>query len=42
LKTVKESEKKPKDFKPSAKRDERKTMTPDEFRDYLDDLKKGK
>lgn len=42
LKTVKESEKdKPKrDFKPSAKRDERKTMTPDEFRAYLDDLKK--
>jgi hypothetical protein len=25
---------------PSAKRDERKTMTPDQFRDYLDDLKK--
>lgn len=43
LKAVKESEKKDKkDFKPSLKRDERKTMTPDEFRDYLDGLKKGK
>jgi uncharacterized FlaG/YvyC family protein len=44
LKAVKDSEKeKPKkDFRPSAKRDERKTMTPDEFRDYLDDLKRGK
>jgi len=43
LKAVKESEKKDKkDFKSSPKRDERKTMTPDEFRDYLDGLKKGK
>ena len=45
LKAVKASEKeeKKKDFKPSTKRDERKTMTPDEFRDYLDGLKaKGK
>jgi hypothetical protein len=42
LKAVKDAgiEKKP-NFKPSAKRDERKTMTPDEFREYLDDLKKG-
>jgi len=44
LKAVKEAEKekKPKNLAPSAKRDERKTMTPDEFRDYLADLKKGK
>ena len=28
-------------FKPAAKREERKTMTPDEFREYLNDLKKG-
>lgn len=44
LKAVKESEKekKPKNFAPAGKRDERKTMTPDQFRDYLDDLKKGK
>ena len=44
LKAVKESEKdKKKDLsKPASKRDERKTMTPDEFRDYLTDLKKGK
>ena len=42
LKAVKDAEKDKikKDFKPSAKRDERKTMTPDEFRDYLDDLKR--
>lgn len=45
LKAVKDAQKdKPKkDFTPSAKRDERKTMTPDEFREYLDGLKaKGK
>lgn len=43
LKAVKDSEnKKPSNLKPSPKRDERKTMTPDQFRDYLDDLKKGK
>lgn len=42
LKGVKEADKLKKDFKPTAKRDERKTMTPDEFREYLDDLKKGK
>lgn len=46
LKQVKEAEKgsKPKDLsKPVGKRDERKTMTPDQFRDYLADLKeKGK
>lgn len=45
LKTVKAAEKdtKKKDFGSSPKRDERKTMTPDQFRDYLDDLKsKGK
>jgi hypothetical protein len=45
LKAVKEAEKekKPKDFKSLPKRDERKTMTPDEFKDYLQDLKdKGK
>lgn len=44
LKTVKESGKDVKKISntPSAKRDERKTMTPDQFRDYLDDLKKGK
>jgi hypothetical protein len=43
LKAVKDSEKKEKkDFKSSPKRDERKTMTPDEFREYLDGLKKGK
>ena len=42
LKAVKESEKNPKKVSSSSvsKRDERKTMTPDEFRDYLDDLKK--
>lgn len=42
LKAVKESEKAPKkkEFNSAPKRDERKTMTPDEFRDYLDDLKK--
>ena len=41
LKAVKDAAKdKPKDTKPHVKRDERKTMTPDEFRDYLDDLKK--
>lgn len=44
LKAVKASEKEvKKDSRPAAKRDERKTMTPDEFRDYLADLKsKGK
>lgn len=45
LKAVKESEKTPKkkEFGSAPKRDERKTMTPDEFRSYLDDLKqKGK
>jgi hypothetical protein len=45
LKAVKESEKTPKkkDFGSSPKRDDRKTMTPDEFHDYLQDLKaKGK
>lgn len=45
LKAVKASEEKKekKDLKSSSKRDERKTMTPDEFRDYLADLKaKGK
>lgn len=44
LKAVKDSEKAPKakNLTPAAKRDERKTMTPDEFRDYLDTLKKGK
>ena len=43
LKAVKDSEKdKKKDLKGVPKRDERKTMTPDEFRDYLDGLKKGK
>lgn len=44
LKAVKEAGKEApkKDFKPTGKRDERKTMTPDQFRDYLDDLKKGK
>jgi len=45
LKAVKASEvekPKTKNFAPSAKRDERKTMTPDQFKDYLDDLKKGK
>jgi hypothetical protein len=42
LKKVKEKEKEsPKGSAlPSAKRDERKTMTPDQFRDYLADLKK--
>ena len=44
LKAVKESGKDVKKISntPAAKRDERKTMTPDQFRDYLDDLKKGK
>lgn len=46
LKAVKASEKdgpKKKEFGNIPKRDERKTMTPDEFRDYLSDLKsKGK
>lgn len=45
LKAVKDKEKddKKKDLRPASKRDERKTMTPDEFRDYLDGLKaKGK
>jgi len=44
LKAVKDSEKdKKKDLKSNPKRDERKTMTPDEFRDYLQELKsKGK
>lgn len=45
LKAVKASEKEPKkkEFGNIPKRDERKTMTPDEFRDYLSDLKsKGK
>lgn len=44
LKAVKESEKekKPNSFKTVAKRDERKTMSSDEFRDYLNELKKGK
>lgn len=42
LKAVKDAEKdKPKkDFRPAARRDERKTKTPDEFREYLDQLKK--
>lgn len=45
LKAVKDSQKddKKKDLKLNPKRDERKTMTPDEFRDYLQGLKnKGK
>jgi hypothetical protein len=44
LKAVKATEKEgKKDLKASPKRDERKTMTPDEFREYLADLKaKGK
>src|ERR1700690_753691 len=44
LKAVKDSQKdKPRNSTPSTKRDERKTMTPDEFREYLDGLKaKGK
>lgn len=45
LKAVKESGKevKKKEFGSIPKRDERKTMTPDQFRDYLDELKrKGK
>lgn len=44
LKAVKEADKDKKkpNLTPAAKRDERKTMTPDEFRDYLDGLKKGK
>lgn len=44
LKAVKDSEKTKKNVSSAApKRDERKTMTPDEFRDYLADLKaKGK
>jgi hypothetical protein len=41
LKQVKAADKETKkDSRPAAKRDERKTMTPDEFRDYLDALKK--
>ncbi len=42
LKTVKVAEEKKvaKSTPSPTKRDERKTMTPDEFRDYLDDLKK--
>lgn len=42
LKAVKDAQKdtKKKDFTSAPKRDERKTMTPDEFRDYLADLKK--
>jgi hypothetical protein len=42
LKAIKEAEKPKKDFKASPKREERKTMNSDEFRDYLDGLKKGK
>jgi len=45
LKAVKatEEKKEKKNITPSAKRDERKTMTPDEFREYLSELKqKGK
>lgn len=45
LKAVKDSEKTPKkkEYSSTPKRDERKVMTPDEFRDYLNDLKaKGK
>lgn len=44
LKAVKSAEKEPKKSSGAVpKRDERKTMTPDEFRDYLSDLKsKGK
>lgn len=43
LKAVKDADKdKPKkDFRPAPKRDERKTKTPDEFREYLDNLKKN-
>jgi hypothetical protein len=42
LKAVKEAEKDKtkKDLKPGAKRDERKVMSPDEFHDYLQELKK--
>ena len=43
LKQVKEAEKKktgPDAFKPTGNKGERKTMTPDQFRDYLADLKK--
>ncbi len=41
LKQVKDSQKKDvKSSGPAAKRDDRKTMTPDEFRDYLQELKK--
>jgi hypothetical protein len=40
LKAVKDSEKENKQKTSPAKREERKTMTPDQFRDYLDDLKK--
>jgi hypothetical protein len=42
LKAVKEAEKPKKDFKAIPKREERKTMNSDEFREYLDGLKKGK
>jgi len=42
LKAVKTAEKPVKDFRPAAKRDDRKTMSPDEFHEYLADLKKGK
>ncbi len=43
LKQVKDSEKKKTEnteYKPTGRKDERKTMTPDQFRDYLQDLKK--
>jgi hypothetical protein len=42
LKAVKEASKdvKKSNSSPAPKRDERKTLTPDEFRDYLDELKK--
>lgn len=44
LKAVKDAEKDKvkKDYKPQARRDERKVLTPDEFHDYLDALKRGK
>lgn len=44
LKTVKDADKDKlkKDYKPSAKRNEREVMTPDQFREYLQDLKAGK
>ncbi len=44
LKQVKEEQKKKTtpDFKPTGKKGERPTMSPDEFRDYLADLKKQK